>query len=229
MKKFKYILLFLNFTVLIVLIYFVVTNFYTWKGESAWLNPTFYFYTKRTDVKILTIICIIVPILIFLIQKKYYYFIIQSILIFVIAINYNKDFFQKTIFINQPTSIQKTNNEIKKFIENNETSINEIINEIEKRNFDSINKFEINKFSEKHSFKIHHIILKDTKIKSMTIVPKAIVQSYHSFYLEYFPNNFNTKSDEIYKFGTKISLLRSRVYFYGKKWLIYVSGNIAEG
>ncbi len=229
MNKLRIILSTINFIALAVLIYFALTNFYTWEDETAWLNKTFSIYTIRSDVKILTVFCIILPVIIFLIKRKYYY-IIQAILISIIAKNHNEDFFQKTIFINQPTSIQKSNNEIKKLIESSEVKLISIIQKINSQNLDSINALELNQYTKGESFNISSVRLKNKKVESLWIAPKKKTQKYHTFGIEYFPNNYNLKNyfPEIYEFGTEISVLRSRNYFYKTKWIISISG-VAEG
>jgi hypothetical protein len=227
MNKLKIFLLVVNLLALGLLAYFALTDIFAWKKEAAGWSYTYQFYTIRSDVKALTGFCIILPVVLFFFKKRFW--IIQSLVILVIAKNYNNDFLQKTIFINQPSSIQKTNNEVEKIINGGEPTLNLIIQKVNSQNIDSADINSLNKYTEKEPFKIDYISLKNKKVEYIGIYPKIKTQ-YHSCGIKYFPNNYNSKSFEhdIFPFGKNLSLTGSRTYFYKRKWLINIWG-LAEG
>jgi hypothetical protein len=122
----KQILLFFNIITLVALIYFTFTNYYSWTTHSVWLNSSYYSYEIRTDVKLLIVLSAILPTLLAL-SKRMFIWLIQPLLIILLITNFKSDFLQKTVFINQPTSIQKTNRVIEKFIKQNENEIRLIV------------------------------------------------------------------------------------------------------
>lgn len=231
MNKLKIFLLTVNILALVLLAYFALTNIFAWKKEPAGWSYTYQYYTIRSDVKALTGFCIILPVVLFFLKKRFW--IIQSVVILVIAKNYNNDFLQKTIFINQPSSIQKTNNEVEKIIDSSEPTLNLIIQKVNSQNIDSADINSLNKYTEKESFKIAYISLKNKKVEYIEVYPKVRTERYHGYGIKYYPNSYTPKSfdhdmHEIYPFGKKLSLTGSATYFYKRKWLIHIWG-LAEG
>lgn len=229
MNKICTFLQIINFVTVAVLLYFTLTDLYTWESETAWLNPTYHFYTIRSDVKVLTTICIILPFALLCLKKWPY--IIQAIVILAVSNNYCNDFFQKTIFINQPSSIQKTNHKIKDLIDRSESGLQLIVREVNSRHTDSVALNVLNTYTENEDFKIYQISIKNKKVEFLKICPKISVHQNHSYGIAYYPDGYplkNSVHDDIYPFGTKLCLTGSRNYFYQRKWLIHISG-LAEG
>lgn len=228
MSKLKVLLLVVNILALGILIYFALTDIFAWKQEVAGWSYAYQFYTIRSDIKVLTGFCIILPVILFFLKKHFW--IIQSIVILIIAKNYNNDFLQKTIFINQPSSIYKTNNEVKKIIDTGEPKLKSIIQIVNHQNTDSADIDLLNKYLEKEPFRIDYISLKNKKVEYIEFYPKIKIEKYHGCGIKYYPDNYTSKSfeHEIYPFGKKLSLTGSATYFYKSKWLIHIWGP-AEG
>lgn len=230
MKKWiKHILLLLNIVTITALLFYTLTNFYSWKTYSVWLNPSEYSYEIRFEVKILIALSIIIPMILAFLKKKYLW-LIQPVLILILSTNFEKDFFQKTIFINQPSSIQKTNNEIEKIIGQSENKLNLIIKEVNKKKIDTLDVLKLNKYTEKEPFRIISVYIENKKIKYLTIAPKVKKQKSHEYKLTYYSNTYDLKDDTVKpnKFGENIFVLHSHYFYYKTKWIIMIIG-IASG
>ncbi|MCO5267276.1 MAG: hypothetical protein M9897_00070 [Brumimicrobium sp.] len=224
-KWVKNILLLLNIVTISALLYFTFTNYYSWKTYSVWLNPSYSDYEIRFEVKILLALNIIIPTILAFIKKKYLW-LIQPVIILIASTNYKKDFFQKTIFINQPSSIQKTNTDIEDLIKHSENKLDLIIQKFNNVNIDTINVLELNKQIEKESFYISTVSLEGKKIKYLEIVPKSKTQDFHEYQLLYYPNTYDLNNYAVKpsKFGENIYVLHSNNFFYGNKWIIQIYG-----
>ena len=224
-KWVKSILLLLNIATISALLYFTLTNYYTWKTYSVWLNPSYSNYEIRLEVKILLDFSIIIPIILAFIRKKYLWFI-QPVILVIMSTNYEKDFFQKIIFINQPSSIHKTNTEIEKLIKHSENKLDLIIQKFNNKNIDTINVLALNKQIENESFYILSVSFEDEKIKYIEIAPKLKTQDYHEYQLLYYPNTYDLNSYIVKpsKFGKNIYVLHSHIFFYKNNWIIQIYG-----
>lgn len=231
MNKLKVGLLTVNILALGLLAYFAFTDIFEWTKEAAGWSYTYQHYAIRSDIKVLTGLCIILPLILFFLKQRFW--IIQSVVILIISKNYNNDFLQKTIFINQPSSIYKINKEVKKIIDTSEPALNSLIEKVNHQDKDYADINLLNKYIKKEPFKIDYISLKNKKVEYIEVYPKAKAEKYHGCGIKYYPNNYTSKSleqemYEIYPFGKKLSLTGSGTYFHKRKWLIHIWGP-AEG
>jgi hypothetical protein len=215
----------LNLLALIVLGYFTFTNFYVLYSKSVWLNASYESYEIKHEVKILVALCVILPVVLAIREKKYVW-LMQSVVILLLVVNYKSDLLQKTIFINQPSSIQKTNWEIEEQISQNEGKLEEIIKEINEQSVDIANLSELKQKTAKGTFLIHDVVIKNKKVQSICIIPTTVRKHYHGYKIYYYPNKFDLTSFAIppSKFGENLFVLNYRSYYFQDKWVIWVDG-----